>query len=188
MFIRVSMIARLALLAGIWLVTSGTVAFCSFQSGPGAGLGPAVPGGPGGPDSFSTRLVLRDVNNVVTDNFVFGEPIRFDVTIENLTNREIRVQFPDAQTYDFLVADNSSLQIRWQWADGRSFAQVATEIVFAPYTSKIYTFVWNGVLADGTHLRPGGYQARGVMIFAGYQNNPLAPSEFGSPLMPLRVR
>jgi hypothetical protein len=44
------------------------------------------------------------------------------------------------------------------------------------------------VLADGTHLPPGNYQARGVMVFAGYQNNPLAPSEFGSPLEPFRVR
>jgi len=185
MLIRVSMIARLALLFGIWLVTSGTVAFCSFQSGPGAGLGP---GGPGGPDTFNTTLVLRDVNNVVTDDFVFGEPIRFDVTIENLTNREMRVQFRDAQTYDFLVADSGSQQILWQWADGRSFMQVDTEVVFAPYASKTYTTIWNGVLSDGTHLRPGNYQARGVMLFAGYENNPLAPSEFGSPLEPLRVR
>ncbi|HEU5135805.1 MAG TPA: BsuPI-related putative proteinase inhibitor [Steroidobacteraceae bacterium] len=185
MLIRVSMIARLVGLFGIWLVTSGTVAFCSFQSGPGAGLNP---GGPGGPDSFRTTLVLRDVNNVVTDNFVFGEPIRFDVTIENLTNREISVQFRDAQTYDFLVADNGTLQIRWQWADDRVFAQVATEVVFAPNTSKTYTALWSGVLADGRHLPPGNYQARGVMLFTGYETNPLAPSEFGSPLEPFRVR
>jgi len=185
------MIARLAALFGIWLVTSGTVAFCSFQSGPGAGLGPGVPGGPGGPggvDTFRGTLVLRDVNSVVTDDFVFGEPIRFDFTIENLTNREMRVQFADAQTHDFLVADNGTLRIRWQWADGRAFAQVETELVFAPYASKTFTFPWNGVLADGTHLPPGNYQARGLMVFAGYEDNPLAPSEFGSPLVPFRVR
>jgi len=185
MTIRVSMIARLALLSGIWLVTSGTVAFCSFQSGPGAGLNP---GGPGGPDTFNGTLVLRDVNNVETGEFVFGEPIRFTFTIENLTNREMSVQFRDSQTYDFLVADNGSQRIRWQWSDGQSFSPVATEVVFAPDASKTFTVLWNGVLADGTQLPRGNYQARGLMVYAGYENNPLAPSEFGSPLEPFRVR
>jgi hypothetical protein len=183
MFIRVAMMARLALLAGIWLVTSGTVAFCSFQSNP-----TLLPGGSGGPDTFRSTLVLRDVSSVVTDNFVFGEPIRFDVTIENLSNQEMTVSFPTSQTYDFLVADNLTLQIRWQWADGQAFSPANTQVVFAPYGSKTYTVIWGGTLADGTHLPPGNYQARGLMVYDGYRANPLAPSQYGSPLMPFKVR
>jgi hypothetical protein len=187
MFIRFSMMARLAAFVGIWLVTTGTVAFCSFQSGPGAGLGPGVPVTPGR-DTFRATLLLRDVSGVVTDDFVFGEQIRFDLTIENRTDREMRVQFPDAQTHDFLVVDNGTQRIRWQWSDGQAFAQVATELVFAPNESKTFTVLWNGVLSDGTQLPPGNFQARGLMVYDGYETNPLAPSDFSSPLVPFRVR
>jgi len=89
--------ARLALLVGICLVTSGNVAFCSFQSGPEAILGPGPPGGNG---EFRSTLVLRSVSGVETSSFVFGEPIRFDFAVENLTARQLRISFPDAQTTD----------------------------------------------------------------------------------------
>lgn len=188
MFIRDSMMARLAMTVGIWLATAGTVTFCSFQSGPGAGLGPGDPGGPGGPDTFRSTLVLRDLSGTETASFVFGESIRFVFTIENRTAREVRVVFPDAQTYDFFVFDNGTSRVRWQWSDGRAFAQVGTEIIFAPDSSQTFTAIWSGTLADGTHLPPGNYQARGLMVYPGYETNPLVPHEYASPLTPFSVR
>jgi hypothetical protein len=47
---------------------------------------------------------------------------------------------------------------------------------------------WSGELGDGTNLPPGEYQARGLMVFDGYEANPLAPSEFAAPLQPFSVR
>ncbi len=88
MFIRVSMMARLALLVGIWLVTSGNDRLLQFPVRTGRGPGPRSPGSDrAGPATFRSTLVLRNISNVETDDFVFGEPIRFDFTIENLTNR-----------------------------------------------------------------------------------------------------
>ena len=46
-------------------------------------------------------------------SFVFGEPIRFDFAVENLTARELRVQFPDAQTTTISSLNNGTTRIRW---------------------------------------------------------------------------
>ena len=177
------MMARLALLVGICLVTLGNVAFCSFNSGPVGGTG-----GPDGNDNFQSTLILRDVSGVETSSFVFGEPIRFDFAVENLTDRQLRISVPDAQTTDYLVVNQGTTQIRWAWSDGQSFAQVRTEVVFEPFASKSFSMTWNGNLSDGTNLPPGDYQARGLMVFDGYESNPLAPSELAAPLVPFTVR
>lgn len=189
MFIRGSMMARLALLVGIALVTSG-YARCSFGSGPNGGMDPGVPGTPGPPGvgTFTSTLVLRNVSGVETRSFVFGEPIRFDFEIVNRTNAQQRVQFPDAQTHEFLVANQAATQVIWMWSDGQTFAQVATELVFEPYASKSFTVIWPGTLADGTNLRVGNYQARGALAYPGFENDPLATNDMASPLEAFTVR
>ena len=60
--------------------------------------------------------------------------------------------------------------------------------MFEPDATKSFTLIWDGTLADGTHLPPGNYQARGLMVFDGYETNPLAPSELAAPLVPFTVR
>jgi hypothetical protein len=176
------MMARLALLVGIYLTTAGAQVSCnsngmgSFNSGNGSG------------DDFESTLTLRDSSGVETTNFVFGEPIRFDFEIVNQTNRQLRLQFPDAQTHDFLVVNNGTTQVRWKWSDGQVFAQVATELTFEPYASKSFSVVWAGTLADGTQLPVGSYQARGSLVFDGFKSNPLAASRLGSDLEAFTVR
>jgi len=187
MFIRDSMMARLALLIGIGLVTAGNYAACAFKSGPNGGVYPTPPDGPG-TGTFASTLTLHNVSGVETASFVFGEPIRFDFKIDNLTNTRQVVDFPDAQTHDFLVVNNGTVQVVWQWSEGMAFAQVTTQLVFEPYSSKTYTLVWPGTLASGTQLGVGSYQARGMLVFPGFDANPLAPSDMASPLVPFTVR
>jgi len=184
------MMARLALLVGIGLVTAGNYAACAFKSGPNGGVYPVDPGAPGTPGvgTFSSTLTLRNVSGVETDNFVFGEPIRFDFKIDNLSNTRQTVQFPDAQTHDFLVVSQGTVQILWMWSDGQAFAQVATDLVFEPYASKTFTLIWGGTLADGTQLGVGNYQARGALVYPGFDANPLAPNDMASTLEPFTVR
>jgi hypothetical protein len=184
MFIRDSMMARLALLVGIALVTSG-YASCSFSSGPDGGEYPTVPGTG---DTFSSTLTLRNVSGVETDSFVFGEPIRFDFKIDNLTNVQQRVRFPDAQTHDFLVTNQNATQVLWMWSDGQAFAQVSTELLFEPYATKTFTLIWPATLTDGTQLGVGNYQARGTLVYPGFETNPLATDEMASPLEAFTVR
>jgi hypothetical protein len=180
--IRTRMMTRLALLAGIWLVTSGSSS-CSFNSGSGSSDDPPASGG-----SFTSTLTLRDAAGVETTSFVFGEPVRFDFEIVNRTDRQRRLSFPDSQTHDFFVVNDRTVQIRWMWSDGQAFAQASTELLFEPHASKTFTVYWPGTLADGTQLPPGRYQARGTLVFDGFEANPLAPSELGSELETFEVR
>ena len=54
-----------------------------------------------------------------------------------------------------------------------AFAQVATQLTFAPYSSKSYSVAWNGVLSDGTQLPAGNYRARGVIVSDDFTSDPL---------------
>jgi hypothetical protein len=168
------MMARLALLVGIWLATAGAQVSCSsngegwFNSGNGSG------------DDFDSTLTLRNVSGVETSDFVFGESVRLDLEIVNRTNRRLTVQLADAQIFDFIVMDSGTSTIRWRWSDGQVFSQTATELVFEPYASKSYSVIWAGTLADGTQLPVGSYQARGSLL--------LADAPLDSPLETFTVR
>ena len=181
--------ARLALTVGICLVTFG-YSKCAFVSNTDGGTG-VVAGGDGAPitgATFSTLLALRDSTGVITNNFRFGEPIRFDLEVRNRTAQTVNLVFPDAQIYDFVVLDATGVRVRWRWSDGMAFAQVVTQLAFEPYSSKSYSVVWNGVLADGTQLPPGNYRARGALVFDAFASNPLAPNEMASPVIDFTVR
>jgi len=176
------MMARLALLVGIGLATSGYTS-CSFKSGSGSGDDV-----PGGGSTFSSTLQLRNISGVETSSFVFGEQIRFEFEIENRSVRTMHILFSDAQMSDFRVVNGGTIQVRWMWSETQEFAMGSTELVLEPGAVKAYTLVWDGTLTDGTHLPAGDYQARGLVVFDGYETNPLKPSEFGSPLVPFTVR
>jgi hypothetical protein len=189
---RGRMMARFAVLIGVWLGTSGSVAFCSFQSGPGAGTpipvpDPPVPTPQSG-DIFGSSLTLRDSSGAETRSFVFGEPIRLDFEIVNLTNERQTVPFSDGQDHDFVVVTNGTTQIRWKWSQNMAFTQAESNLVFEPNASKTYSLYWPGTLADGTQLPAGTYQARGALLFPGFRANPLAEHEMASQLETFNVR
>lgn len=185
---RARMIARLALLVGIGLVTAG-YSKCVFVSDTGGTTGGTDGNGnDGGAASFSTTLVLRDSAGVATTSFVFGEQIRFDLEARNLSARVVTLSFPDAQIYDFVVFDSDSMRIRWRWSANMSFPQVPTQLRFEPYSSKAYSVVWNGVLSDGTQLPPGTYRAQGMLVSDGLGNDPVSAGDLDSPLVNFTVR
>ena len=186
---RGRMMARFAVLIGVWLGTSGSVSFCSFSSGPGAGdpiRDPVPTPQPG--TTFGSSLTIRDSSGTETRSFVFGEPIRLDFEIVNLTNEKQTVQFSDGQNHEFLVVNEGGTQIRWKWSQNMAFIQAETNLVFEPNATRTISLLWPGTLADGTHLPPGAYQARGMLLFPGYRTNPLAENEMGSELETFAVR
>jgi hypothetical protein len=178
--------ARVALLVGIWLTTTGTFWSCSFQSGPGITPRPGPHPEPQG--NFGSSLTILDATGVETRSFVFGEPVRFDFEIVNLTNEQQRVQFADGQAHDFVIVNEGTSQVRWKWSQNLAFTQATTELMFEPGASKTFTLIWPGTLADGTHLPPGTYQARGALLFDGFRANPLASHEMASELETFTVR
>lgn len=185
--------ARLALIVGASLVTFGysKCVFVSNTGGTGFVAGSSSGGGSssgtGNGTGFNTTLVLRDTSGNVSNSFLMGQSIRFDLAIENQSGLSTTLQFADAQIYDFYVLDAGTRQVRWRWSDGMSFAQVATQLAFPAYSSKSYSIVWNGVLSNGTQLPAGNYQARGVIVADDFTGDPLIASNLGSNVVSFTV-
>jgi len=182
--------ARLALIVGASLVTFGysKCVFVSNTGGTGLIAGSSSSGGGNGNGTgFNTTLVLRDTSGNVSNSFLMGQSIRFDLTIENQGGLPTTLQFADAQIYDFYVLDAGTRRVRWRWSDGMSFAQMATQLAFPAYSSKAYSVVWSGVLADGTQLPAGNYQARGVIVADDFTGDPLIASNLGSNVVSFTV-
>jgi hypothetical protein len=183
---RAAIMARLALLFGICFLMAATKWACvtntmdTIDTGDGSG-------GSGGIIWVST-LSIHNSAGIRTTSFVFGEPIRFEFEIRNISARPVVVQFDTAQIYDFIVVDAGTAQVRWQWSEGMGFNQTPTELTMAPSSSKSFTATWSGQLRDGSQLPPGTYQARGLMVFDEFFGDPLARNDMASALMTFSVR
>lgn len=157
-----------------------------------AGADSCSSGGNPGP-TFVTDLTLKDAGGAVRQEFARGEPITLELSVRNRTRTEATLQFSGGHQFDFVVIDPSRIpfvtnQIRWLWSRGRAFTLAITEIEFAPEETRTFTVVWDQVGDAGLPLSPGNYEARGVLVFAGFAVDPLAPHQLGSPLRPFTIR
>ena len=180
------MMARLLLVLGASLLTFGYTK-CVFVSGDGTGI-VSSSSGSGFGDDYSTTLVLRDSTGSTSTSFVMGEPIRFDLEIQNRTNQTTTLRFPDGQVYDFYVLDAAGSRVRWRWSDGMSFTQAVTQLAFSPYATKAYSVTWSGVLANGAQLPAGSYRGRGVIVSDLFNGDPLVDGDMVSNLVFFTVR
>jgi hypothetical protein len=176
-----SMMARLVLLGGACLLVSGSQYSCTARSG--------SVDDDGKPDSgFIVTLVLRDSNGTESSSFMFGAPIRFDLTVKNRANQSATLQFNDGHTNDYLVVDSGTARMRWLWSQNMAFTQATQQVTFDPLQTRTFTVTWNGVLNNGNQIMPGTYQARGVLVFDGFTADPMAANELGSDLKSFTVR
>jgi len=181
-FTRGSMIARLAMLGAVCVISSGAQVSC------GSGTSAQLPGGgSGNGPTFTTTLALRDAAGAETDNFSRNELIRFELTVRNRTNQTVHLTLNSGLQSDFVVFDNGGNLPRWQWSEGKVFITGTTEITFAPLETRLFTVDWNQQLRNGDALAAGSYEARGVLPFEAFASNPLAPHELGSTLRAFRV-
>lgn len=181
MFIRTSMIARVALAVGLCLATLGA-SECSFSSG--RDTDDEDDGN--SHDSFSVALSLRNSLAGPDTDFVFGEPIRFVIDASNRSDGTVVLRYADGQIYDVIVSHQATGRIEWRWSDNQAFTQMPVTISYAPRTSKGYEVAWDGTLAGGAHLPPGDYVARAVLTVSGFDGD-LSDAEFDSPPVPFQV-
>lgn len=132
---------------------------------------------------FVAALTVQDAGGQITDTFERGETIQFVLTVRNELETTATIEFPSARTSDFVVVRNGSAEVVWQWSDDQpAFAQVLTELEFAPLETKTFTATWNQTGETGVQVRTGTYQARGVLVFSGFDSDPLQENQQGSPL------
>lgn len=179
---RTWMMARLAAAVGIALFTGGAQVSCGNRFGDGRDLDS------GNGPTFTTTLVLRDSAGAATATFARGEPITFELVVRNRSAGTVRLENGHPPDSDFLVVDDGTDDVRWRNNANNSFPTVVVPLVFAAGETRTFTVTWDQVLDDGSMLGRGDYEARGVVPFAGFEQDPLAPNELGSNLSAFRVR
>jgi hypothetical protein len=171
---------RLATLVGILVICAGTT-----TSNRSCSLGSSDDGGDGGDDpTFVTTLQLQNTNGEVTDTFSRDELIQMVLTVRNRRDTTETVEFTDSRTTDFLVVRANSNGIVWQLSKETAAPTPGpTSIEFAPGQTRTFTTTWDQTDSDsGEQVRTGTYEARGVVVFEGFDDSPLRASQLGSPL------
>ena len=114
------------------------------------------------PGDFETRLVLKNAAGRESTEFQSGEPITLVVTIVNRSGESRVLTLRSSQTHDCVVSAGKSQEI-WRWSSGRRFAQMITDLSFAPSESRTFTVVWDQTDGKGGSVPSGEYRAVGLV-------------------------
>jgi hypothetical protein len=171
---------RLATLVAILVICAGTT-----TSNRSCSLGGSNNGGDGGDDpTFVATLQLQDTTGNVTDSFQRQELIQMILTVRNRRDTAESIDFSDSRTSDFVVVRENTDSVVWQLSkETAAPSPTATTLDFAPGETKTFTTTWDQTDSDnGDQVRTGTYEARGVLVFDGFDSRPLRASQLGSPL------
>ncbi len=171
---------RVATLVGIFVICAGTASSnrsCSFGSSGDSGDG-------GDDPTFVTTLQLQDSEGNVTSSFQRGESIQMILTVRNRRDTTETIEFTDSRQSDFLVVRENSSGIVWQLSEESAAPSPGpTTLELGPGETETITISWDQTESDsGERVRVGTYEARGVIVFDGFDNSPLRSSQLGSPL------
>jgi hypothetical protein len=149
--------ANLALiLIVVTCLISGTVlSSCSKKGREEAKQVTTMASAGGSRDSLGVTISLN------AGSYAIREHIVMTVTAVNTTERALRLTFPTAQRYDFIVRkDRKPI---WRWSDDRMFAQALSRHTIEPGDSIVYEFEWDQANVDGTELNLGRYTVGGIL-------------------------
>src|SRR6185369_16182051 len=172
---------RLATLIGILAICAGPTTSNRSCSLPGSGSN----SGDGGDDpTFVTTLQLQDTQGNVTDSFQRQELVQMILTVRNRRDTTETIDFTDSRTSDFVVVRANTDNVVWQLSkETAAPSPTPTTLSFAPGETKTFTTTWDQTESDsGDQARTGNYEARGVLVFDGFDTRPLRASQQGSPL------
>lgn len=141
--------------------------------------------GDGGDDpTFVATLQLQDSSGDVTDSFERGATVTMILTVRNRRDTTQTIDFTDSRTRDFVVVRADSNDVVWQLSDETAAPSPnPTTLTFGPNETQTFTTTWDQTESgSGDQVRVGSYEARGVLVFDGFDNNPLRASQLGSQL------
>jgi hypothetical protein len=170
---------RLATLFGILVICAGTTSSRSCS------LGSSDSNGDGGDDpTFVATLQVQNTSGELTDSFQRTELIQLILTVRNRRDTTETMDFTDSRTSDFVVVRANSDNVVWQLSkESAAPSPTPTTLTFGPNEVKTFTTTWDQTDSDsGDQVRTGSYEARGVLVFDGFDDNPLRASQRGSPL------
>ena len=171
---------RLATLVAILVICAGTT-----TSNRSCSLGGSNNGGDGGDDpTFVATLQLQNSTGDVTDSFDRGATIQMVLTVRNRRDTTETIDFTDSRTRDFVVVRANTDNVVWQLSkETAAPSPTPTTLTFGPNETQTFTTTWDQTESDsGDQVRTGTYEARGVLVFDGFDSRPLRASQLGSPL------
>jgi hypothetical protein len=92
------------------------------------------------------------------------EPIVMTLEVTNTTDRHMKLVFPSAQRFDFVVRQGK--RTIWQWSAGRMFAQALGRYEMAPDETISYEHTWDQTGGDGTKPPLGAYTIEGMLMIS----------------------
>ena len=173
---------RAATLLGILVICAGSTTSNRSCSLTGSGSNNS---GDGGDDpTFVATLQLQDTQGNVTSSFQRQQLIQMILTVRNRRDTAETIDFTTTRTADFVVVRANTDSVVWQLSkETAAPSQTATTLTFAAGESKTFTTTWDQTDSDnGDQVRTGTYEARGVLVFDGFDTRPLRASQLGSPL------
>ena len=172
---------RLPTLLGILLICAATTSSnrsCSLGSS-------SNNGGDGGNDpTFVATLQLQDSAGNVTDSFERNGTIQMILTVRNRRDTTETIDFTDSRTRDFVVVRANTETVVWQLSKEEAAPSPnPTTLTFGPNQTQTFSIIWDQTeSASGDQVPVGTYEARGVLVFDGFDDHPLRASQLGSEL------
>ena len=132
--------------------------------------------------AFVTDLTLVNSAGQTTDTFNRDEPIQMQLTVRNRLDTSAEAQFPTNRTSDFVVVPEDSTEVLWKWSTANlpNPSATPTTLTFQPGETKTFTVTWNQVGDNGLPVTPGNYEARGALVYDGFDVDPLQTNSMGS--------
>ncbi|HEX2494091.1 MAG TPA: BsuPI-related putative proteinase inhibitor, partial [Steroidobacter sp.] len=110
------------------------------------------------------------------------------MTVRNELDTSAIIEFPTMRTSDFVVLRADAADVVWQWSDDQpAFQPTPTQLQFEAGETKTFTAIWNQTNENGLQVRVGTYQARGVLVFSGFDADPLQENPQASALVTFTI-
>jgi hypothetical protein len=172
---------RLLTLFGILVICAGSTTSnrsCSLGSSDNNG-------GDGGNDpTFVATLQLQDASGDASNSFERGATVTMILTVRNRRDTTETIDFTDSRTRDFVVVRANTEDVVWQLSkETAAPSPTPTTLTFGPNESQTFTTTWDQTESNsGDQVRVGSYEARGALMFDGFDDHPLRASQLGSEL------
>lgn len=170
------------------LAVFGLAAICMGSTSRSCTFGGSDKDGAGDEPSFVTKLKLQNADGEPTDSFARGELITMVLSVRNRLNSNATLELTTTRTSDFVVVRENANDVIWQWSDDQPPLPASPAALdFIAGETKTFTVTWNQVDGRGAPVRAGAYEARGVLVYEGFDSNPLRSNQMGSTLERFRI-
>ena len=104
-----------------------------------------------------------------------GEPVQFEMLLQNLSALAQRLDVPSGQDFDITVSDETGRAV-WRWSEDRAFTEVFRTLTLQPREQRTFSATWDQRDDDGQPVPPGRYQA--TAVFTSVERIPSNPVSF----------